>query len=362
VIGGPGADRLLGNDTFTLASYQAAPGPVTVDLFGETSSGAHGPDTLIDIAAVQGSDHDDTLTGDPGTNYLFGGDGNDQISSGSNSGSFGETSDNGSDEVFEFDFMGGDGGDDTITGGAGLQVVDFTSSDEPVDVDLTSGVATGDGNDTISEVNVVIGSFLSDVLTGDDEGNGFEGGGGSDTIDGQDGTDVAIFFAAQPEIDVNLAEGTATAQYVRTSRIGVEADTSTDSMGSVEDVWGSSGDDEFFGDDSANGFFGFRGNDSFNGEAGDDTLRGGPGFDDANGGHGDDVCEAEGEINCELDPSAGAQAGISSTIRSTQVSPANAWSEKRSSGTFNSYGARSTGITEAMIPRFISWLTIANGS
>ena len=367
VVGGPGNDRLVGNDTLTLASYRGASGAVNVDLFSGVTSGADGTDTLLDIAAVQGSPFDDSITGDSSTNYLFGGKGNDAIASGSNSGSFEEVGATGPNQFFEFDFVVGEGGDDTITGGSGLEVADYTMSDSPVDVNLTTGVATGDGNDILSGINVVIGSFFDDVLTGNDEDNGFEGGGGADEIEGKNGNDVAIFFAAQPGVDLNLAEGSATAQYLRASRHAVEIDESTDALTSIDDGWGSEGDDSMVGDQFENRFFGFAGNDSFQGDAGDDILSGARGADDADGGDGNDACEAEQEINCEAEPSAaaralGAYAGMASTMRSTQFPSEYAWSEKRNSGASSSFGARATGMAEAMTPHVLRWWTIATGS
>ncbi len=301
-IGGTGDDRIVGNQNFVFVSYAGAPSGVTVDLGQGTASGGHGSDTLIDVTAVQGSKHDDTLSGDTGSNFLFAAKGNDDISTGGNSGGFDEVvASEGPQQInaFEFDFVGGGAGDDTITGGEGIQVVDYSGADEGVDVNLQGGRATGQGTDDLSGINVVIGSFFADTLNGDDGDNAFEGLGGADVIDGKAGEDVAIYFDANSGVTVDLAAGTAEAEYVRRTRAGPIADMSTDTLRSIEGVWGSMHADTIAGDDVANLLAGFGGPDDLDGAGGDDRLIGGDGDDTADGGDGTDSCSAENEVNCE---------------------------------------------------------------
>lgn len=90
LTGGNGSDFLIPNDGddvvdgglgADVVGYYPAPGPVTVDLAAGTATG-YGTDSLTGIEHVEGSLHDDVLTGDAGVNIIYGEDGNDTISGG----------------------------------------------------------------------------------------------------------------------------------------------------------------------------------------------------------------------------------------------------------------------------------------
>lgn len=103
---------LEGNDTIDggrglqdCVLYFVANGPVTVDLTTGSATG-EGTDTLTGIEWVDGSDFNDTITGDANPNTIWGWDGGDTISSL-----------DGDDIVYGID------GDDTIDAGNGSDVV-----------------------------------------------------------------------------------------------------------------------------------------------------------------------------------------------------------------------------------------------
>ena len=81
-------------------------GPVHVDLASGISSG-HGHDRLVSIEDAQGSNYDDTLIGDRGSNELNGGNGADVVSGAG-----------GRDHTI------GGRGDDVLRGGPGHDLVD----------------------------------------------------------------------------------------------------------------------------------------------------------------------------------------------------------------------------------------------
>lgn len=95
--GGPGDDSLSGGSGPDIARYNA---PVVVDLTAGTATGAEGSDTLVGINGIQGSESADTLIGDAGPNFIFGGGGDDHIE--------GRAGD---------DFLFGDTGTDLVDGG-----------------------------------------------------------------------------------------------------------------------------------------------------------------------------------------------------------------------------------------------------
>ena len=62
---GAGADMLMGGAGFDIVRYRASDAGVEVSLQDGTGTGGHAEgDTLADIEALEGSEHDDELTGD----------------------------------------------------------------------------------------------------------------------------------------------------------------------------------------------------------------------------------------------------------------------------------------------------------
>lgn len=156
LAGGPGNDTLNGGAGYDAVDYSAAAGAVTVNLAADTASGAHGNDLLISIEDAWGSDFDDLLIGDAGTNVLRGQRGND-----------------------------------TLDGGAGYDVADYSEAAGPVAVNLAAATANGaDGNDVLISIEDVWGSVFDDMLTGDAGDNILFADGGDDTLVGSFGNDI----------------------------------------------------------------------------------------------------------------------------------------------------------------------------
>jgi Ca2+-binding RTX toxin-like protein len=299
---GAGDDQVRGNALIDFVSYFDAQAGVTVDLAAGTATGA-GNDTLVNIDGAEGSPFDDALTGTAGSNFLFGGAGNDTLTSGGNAGDL--LSPNTVLE-FRFDFLGGDAGDDTLTGGTGLNIVTHDLATSAVTVDLQTGQASGDGTDTLSNIQAAIGTQFADTLRGDINDNLLEGQGGADTIDGRLGSDTFVIVGAVSG-NIDLGAGTATTIYrpfdPATGQPG-DPITADSTLTSIENVWGSEGNDVIRGDGSANRLFGFLGSDQLFGLAGDDHLDGGPELDPSetntlDGGDGSDTCLNGTPTNCE---------------------------------------------------------------
>ncbi len=79
--------------------------------------------------------------------------------------------------------------DDFLSGGNGLDTVDFTNARARVEADLTVGRSTGSGSDTMDGVEAAIGSVFDDELRGTNGRDRLEGGPGSDLLVGRRGTD-----------------------------------------------------------------------------------------------------------------------------------------------------------------------------
>ncbi|MFN7195507.1 MAG: calcium-binding protein, partial [bacterium] len=206
-LGGGGDDVLrLGadsqNDAFTggggidSVEYSEATGPVIVDLsLGEARSAGGsagsgiGTDRLVGVEGVIGSAFADTLIGGAGNELFFDGGGADRISGGA-----------GDDSIF----LAADNANDTILGGDGTDILSYTNSGSTrgVSVNLATGVATdlvsggsagsGIGTDTVSGIEIVVGTGLTDVLVGSGADETFVGGGGPDTIEAGGGYDVVF--------------------------------------------------------------------------------------------------------------------------------------------------------------------------
>jgi Ca2+-binding RTX toxin-like protein len=91
-----------------------------------------------------------------------------------------------------------DSRDDVFDGGASRDELFFASLGGPVTVDLATGQLSGNGDDLVKSIEVVLGTGGADTLLGDGRANtllGFEGAddiegrGGNDFLNGGDGTD-----------------------------------------------------------------------------------------------------------------------------------------------------------------------------
>jgi Ca2+-binding RTX toxin-like protein len=150
--GGPGADRL----GFSIVHH-----PLTIDL-GKTTpqQTGEGNDTITGVENVTGGEFDDTLIGDAGTNELFGERGDDTLEGG--------------------------GGDDHLRGGLGTDTVGYANASSGVTVNLSTKTATGEGTDTIEELENVTGSSFGDTLTGNGSFNRIKALGGNDLVNVRD--------------------------------------------------------------------------------------------------------------------------------------------------------------------------------
>ena len=265
--GGAGADRLDGGAGTDWVSYRLSDAGVTVDLLAGTVSGGHaGGDVIAGFEHVTGSAYADVLTGDDGANSLEGG-----------------------------------AGADTLVGGAGEDTASYTQSAAGVVIRLHSGVIRGgdaegdtfaamvtveytgsDGEtrqETVPDIEHLLGSAYADTLAGDSRPNRLEGGpgddrlfggpgGGDDVLVGGPGAD-ALFggigddvLEGGPDADrLNGGPGADTASYEQ-SATGVEirlhsglaqgGDAAGDVLDSIEHLIGSAYADSLAGDADAN--------------------------------------------------------------------------------------------------------------
>jgi Ca2+-binding RTX toxin-like protein len=272
LLGGAGNDLIDGGTGLNWAGYEDAPLAVKIDLTlaGWQNTGGGGVDKLVNIQNLYGSMFNDTLIGNAAANTLSGGAGNDSLSGGAGD-----------------DHLSGGAGNDYIDGGPGVNTVNYDDGQSGgVNINLTAGLATGHGNDTLVSIQNVYAGAGDDTITGGAGANYLYGGAGNDLIDGgvYGGDDV-----------LNGGAGIDTASYAN-HLIGVKVNLSlagpqatgigNQQFISIENLVGSAFNDTLIGDAGANTISGGGGDDSLSGGAGDDRLFGGAGDDYIDGGAG----------------------------------------------------------------------------
>jgi len=265
--GRAGDDSVDGKGGSDWIRFSSATTGVVVDLVaGSASDGLGGTDTFTNIERIQGSSFDDSLAGGNAANGTVLSDG-------------------------WFEVFRGEGGNDTIDGGQGYDIADFTNGTVGVVATLADGLdgtaSDGQGGtDVLRGIEALRGSSLGDLLVGSDTAvfESFEGRGGNDTLDGNGALDRADYNNSTAGANVNLTTGTA-----------ADGVGGTDTLLDIENVRGSRDfNDTLTGSAGANKLEGQGGNDSVNGAAGDDLLDAGTGVDTVDGGADFDTLVVKG--------------------------------------------------------------------
>ena len=285
IVGTAGSDSLRGTSG----------NDVIVGLGGSDNIDARGGDDLICARRgddfIEGGPGNDRIKGGDGIESILGGDGHDRIRAGRGivEELFGGR---GNDRLYGgrgiADELFGGPGDDLMNGGRGRDIVVFMESPRGVDVDLSTGEATGHGNDRLISVEAAFGTFFNDVLYGDDGANTLGGGPGDDELHGL-GDDDHLRSGEGAEAGTDLldgGEGVDTANYYL-SWDPVQADLTTgqavtngvDTLESIENLFGSKNNDTLVGNDENNVIQGFQGDDVMDGRGGTDTAAFGNSFE-----------------------------------------------------------------------------------
>ncbi|MGZ8251426.1 MAG: beta strand repeat-containing protein [Methylophilaceae bacterium] len=365
LTGGAGVDTLIGgigddtyvvdNDTDTITEAANEGNDTVQASVSYVLSTANVENlTLIGTAAINGtgSTTDNLITGNQASNALNGGDGNDTL-------------DGGVSEALNtgvIDTLNGDAGNDTFlmrgfysggvfNGGTGTDTLDFSQSSAGtaarraaegagVSVNLTTGDASTyyakasnftwadpSGHITLSNIENVIGTNRSDLITGDANNNTLDGGvsealntGVIDTLNGDAGNDTFLmrgFYSAGifnggtgtdtldfsqssagtaarraaegAGVSVNLTTGDASTYYLKSSNFTWADANGRINLSGIENLRGTAQADTLTGDAGNNLIEAGVGNDLLTGGAGVDTLIGGIGDDSFTGGIGADI-------------------------------------------------------------------------
>jgi Ca2+-binding RTX toxin-like protein len=267
--------------------------------------------TMAQIATtVNGSIANDVVTAPTtsGDDIVYGKAGNDTISAGN--------------------------GNDIIDGGADNDTINFASfapslgfTGVNVDLSITTAQDTNEGNDTITNIENIVGSAYIDTLKGDESDNIIDGGAnkdtlfgaggkdtllggtgddiidggtgddtlfggttkdsissgndtflasaGNDTIFGSDGTDTVSFVNKNLSVHLDLSTAFNTSGVVEDLVQVFEDGTTSDKLDGIENIIGSSARDVLIGSFEDNTLDGGAGNDTLVGNKGSDKLIGG---------------------------------------------------------------------------------------
>jgi Ca2+-binding RTX toxin-like protein len=171
------------------------------------------------------------------------------------------------------------------------------AGDDQVTGTNTREIIYGDGGkDTLA------GQAGSDDLYGGADNDLLKGGSDDDWLDGGAGIDTAAYTSAPSAVTVDLMTNTAS------------GGDGTDTLVSIESMWGSQFDDFVRGSAAANAILGYDGADRIDGRAGNDALNGGNGLDVITGGAGRDVMTG-GTGNDVFDFNVRSESGNSSATR-----------------------------------------------
>ncbi|EGF93678.1 hemolysin-type calcium-binding repeat 2 copies family protein [Asticcacaulis biprosthecium C19] len=280
-VGSSGGDTFFGgagNDSYTggagTNSFSGGEGNDWGNAGTGTSAqmgGGGGNDTLTGGAGadtVAGGNDNDLLSGADGADTLQGGDGTDTVTGGA-----------GNDVVWGDsgnDLLVGGVGNDTIVGSVGNDTASYADAASGVSVDLSlfdTQNTLGAGEDRLSSVENLIGSFTTDALTGDDGANQLNGEGGNDYLVGRDGRDTLYGGAGGDDLRAGAGDDM------------VFGDDGEDL------IFGQDGEDVLSGGADADRLLGGAGNDLLNGNEGGDILTGGSGNDTLVTSDGDDTLE-----------------------------------------------------------------------
>jgi Ca2+-binding RTX toxin-like protein len=332
IEGSPGEDTFDGGEGTDLVDYAAwtslrtAVDPVDgikfsdavdVDLQRAVQHGGFAEgDVLISIEDVTGTGQNDVIRGNSLANLIMGNGGDDLLegrggddtlfgegliafSSGNQSGNDKLDGGSGNDQLF------GELGNDTLIGGTGINKldggdgIDTASYAASASGMIISVAGAGNGiafavdnsvNDTLLNIENIIGSNLADQIGGSaainviDAGNGndlIHGGGGADIMNGGGGVDTAAYGGSGAGVNVNLgvviqvSAGSSVGLLQTVAGTGAGGDAQGDTLTGIENLIGSNFVDTLTGNLAANKLEGGAGDDVINGGSGNDLIVGG---------------------------------------------------------------------------------------
>jgi Ca2+-binding RTX toxin-like protein len=266
LIGGAGADHLVGGAGTDTVRYESQ---VTVDMATGQHEGDAAGDTFDGVELIQGSTSNDV-------------------------------------------FISGAGAD-KFDGNTGADTLSYEGSDAAVDVNLTTGAASGGyaQGDVITNFERVVGSAFGDTLRSNTTGQTLAGGAGDDVYY-ISGATVTVEEAVGGGIDTVMTTGGASLSsmtnvenliFIGTGNFngfGNAGDNTITTGDGNDNLNGRDGDDILNAGAGNDELLGEAGDDILNGGDGDDSLYGGAGADQLNGGAGTDTARYQTAVTINM--------------------------------------------------------------
>lgn len=271
-----------GVDTINLSPVNAVQ---TINLNGGGISNVGGLKGNMQIARgtviekAIGGNNVDTIYGNSAANSLAGRGGSDRLLGAAGN-----------------DLLNGGIGNDTMDGGIGADTAVFTATQNvTVRLGITTAQATGQGTDTLTNIENVFSGDGHDRIYGNDLGNSLIAGAGNDSLYGSAGSDTLRNDAGNDvlyggtDVDTLVFAGTTAARVNLGLTIAQGTGYGTDLISGIENISSGLAADKLIGNTSNNIIISGAGNDSIAGAAGNDRLYGQAGNDVLFGGAGNDV-------------------------------------------------------------------------
>ena len=226
----------LQDDVFSYDANAETEVPVTETEVPVTETEVPVTETEVPVTEAAEMSEDQMLVGTDMADELMGGDGNDVIRGGAGS-----------------DFLVGGAGDDMIMGGACNDDIIAGVGNDMIYGDSGNDRIFGDDGD-----DIIVGGTGSDMLYGGEGNDVFIGmdDDGNDIVYGGVGSDTLDLSAIADALEVRLGNA-------GTERGSVSGATQSDTIWSIENVIGGSGDDKIIASEAANTLDGGDGNDTY---------------------------------------------------------------------------------------------------
>lgn len=291
LIGGSGSNTLDGGagiDTVSYEDYSATVGIIAHldNGYVYTAYSVSSLDTILNIENIIATNLRDILYGSNLANRIDGNDGDDSI--------YGLDGN---------DYLLGGKGNNYIDGGNGIDTISYEGQESFGNVGVvvqlieqygTHSDINSNFQDTLINIENVIGTNAADYIYGNMYDNRLEGRGYNDYLFGLEGNDYLIGGSGNDRIDGGLGNDTVSYEDIvaeSNTPFGITIDLNAgqavsnnslvgfDTLTSIESVIGSIGNDIIIGSASANVLMGGDGNDTLRGLGGNDILNGGNGND-----------------------------------------------------------------------------------
>jgi Ca2+-binding RTX toxin-like protein len=192
------------------------------------------------------------------------------------------------------DFLTGFGGNDILDGGDGSDIAFYDEKTASISVTLQeTGDSTvsvgGVAEDTVRNIENLIGGSGADLLTGNSVRNRFAGNDGNDVLVLLGGDDYAEGGNGNDYLYMGEGNDSAVGDEGVDVFVLAAGDDTAHGGGGQDYIYGGAGEDALYGNDGVDVLIGEDGDDYFLGGADGDYVYGGSGDDFANGEEGNDI-------------------------------------------------------------------------